>query len=56
MKENCLWCLNQKKQNSAWKLKDGEQWKERWITKQVKEVIQHYIQSTIAKMKIFPKQ
>jgi len=27
MKENCLQCLQQKKQNSAWKLKDGEQWK-----------------------------
>jgi len=48
MKNSCLQCL--KKQNSAWKLKDGEQWKgsTKWSIKLKLNFVQYCIQLTIA--------
>jgi len=57
MKENCLWCLNQKSKNSAWTLKYGEQWKgsTKWSIKLRLKLAQHCIQLTIAKNENFSK-
>jgi len=62
MLKNCLQCLNQKSKNSAWKLKDGEQWKGRKKYRMEHQdklkklkLIQHCIQLTIAKNESFSK-